>query len=364
MWGEATSAVAGELFEHSGKTLVFLGPCVPVSLSAKFPKGKVERGIVQLLGSVRCLMEQGTCFHVLCQTDISRLLKAVGFSRRQYTVLAPTITSTDDETSDWSDVSDDDDPVQAALQMGRALASSAKVLLALDVEFDSYPATDLCSLCALNGGLVHLIGIGTAAQTDASRSAATLLASFPSAGRQFTESRIFHQFPSWEFLHQVLQGHYDISLELDYDTLIKIFQTIWQHQPVTHLVKSSAKSDPKPQPTTKTEVKAKDKESSTPTPLQADTPDSHPTKTHSKKKSKRKKSRQRNSKHAALQRLQHRLQAALRGLAGSSPVQCRLDLLDILTDFHLLPTPSQRHLEKCKGLVADLAVRFAKCSKL
>ena len=192
MWGESTSTVSNLLYESSGRVLAFLGaPIVSDSrtgsgsgttaattttapdiiapersTTCRSPDSAVAAAHLQLLRSVKALLDQGTCFHVLCQSNCSReLLLSAGVERDRFTLLNPLRKGTQNGTGqagltvlDPERDDSDPDPEQAvvnALDMARALTSRASVVLALDVDFSAFPATELCSQCCAEGGQVR-----------------------------------------------------------------------------------------------------------------------------------------------------------------------------------------------------------------
>ena len=78
----------------------------------------------------------------------------------------------------------------------------------------------------------------------------------------------------------------------------------------------------------------------------------------SRKKKKSGKRKEGRSSTAALSHLQRRLRIGLGGLRGPSPLKSREELLDVLTDLHLIqPPPSHRRLQKNPELGRSLVVR-------
>lgn len=206
MWGESSSTVSNVLYESSGRVLAFLGsPVINDRCSSSSGSGSSTATVtktttiapedpsrntpctspdsaaaadhLQLLRCVKALLDQGTCFHVLCQSNCSReLLLSAGVERDRFTLLNPLRTTKEIEEGggegggsgagviilDPERDDSDPDPEQAvvnALDMARALTSRASVVLALDVDFSAFPATELCSQCCAEGGQVSTTSI-------------------------------------------------------------------------------------------------------------------------------------------------------------------------------------------------------------
>jgi len=354
MWGESTATVANRLFENSGQVLAFVG-VPPASASGDAALAAEAAKALRTFKSVQALMEQGVFFHILCQGNIASLCSSIGLGKDSFSVLNVKHAQGDGDEAEMEDQLD-------AIDMGRALMSHAKMVVAINIDFGAYPAVDLCTFCSTSGGYVHILGNSARSGAEDTIDAGVLLAPEVSTG---AVANIIHRFDAGVFLSSVLKEHFGVEVPLEnfppFDPSrsttkheFQQFHSAWMNLQRKNLdIPNAAEEGEQASPPKK--------------PIQARADKTKPQRAagnvpskRKDKKSKRKKSGKRKEgkgSTAALKRLHRRLQTGIVALSGSSPLRAREDLLDVLTDLHIFPPPSRRKLDKCPGLGASMAVR-------